>query len=261
MKNIKAALNKFQQQRKGWMILGLGMLSISLPLQPILSLETMGISPQFQNPNIEQRQTGESRSSHPLILTHQDSMPYLSQLEAQIIREMNQARANPGEYANKLETLKNYYEGRLFKPPGETPIRTQEGISAVNEAILALRGMDSKPSLRPSRGMSQAAADLVEYQGPRGETGHTGSDRSTPFDRMNRYGHWRGGAAENISYGPDTAEQVVMQLIIDDGVPSRGHRENIFNGEFRWTGVACGPHETYGQMCAIVYANGYDEQE
>lgn len=100
-------------------------------------------------------------------------MPYLSQLEAQIIREMNQARANPGNYANKLENLKNYYNGKLFQPPGETPIRTQEGIIAVDEAIYALRAMDCKPSLRPSRGMSQAAADLVQDQGPRGETGHT----------------------------------------------------------------------------------------
>ncbi|MCT7976995.1 CAP domain-containing protein [Laspinema olomoucense] len=188
-------------------------------------------------------------------------MSYLSQLEAQIIREMNQARANPGEYANKLESLKQYYDGRLFKQPGETPIATQEGISAVDEAIRALRAMDPRPSLCPSRGMSQAAADLVKDQGPRGETGHTGSDGSTPFDRMNRYGRWQGGAAENISYGSDTAEQVVMQLIIDDGVSSRGHRENIFNGEFRWTGVACGPHQTYRQMCAIAYAKGYEERE
>ncbi|AFY81662.1 Cysteine-rich secretory protein family [Oscillatoria acuminata PCC 6304] len=237
------------------------MISISLPLQPILSREKMGISPWLQNPNIEQRQMRESSPPHPLILTEGDSMPYLSQLEAQIIREMNQARTNPGDYADKLETLKTYYNGRFFQPPGETPIRTQEGIRAVDEAIRALRAMDSKPALRPSRGMSQAAADLVQDQGPRGGTGHTGSDRSTPFDRMNRYGRWRGGAAENISYGPDTAEQVVMQLIIDDGVSSRGHRENIFNGEFRWTGVACGPHQTYRQMCAIVYANGYDERE
>ncbi len=188
-------------------------------------------------------------------------MAYLSQLEALIIREMNQARTHPGEYANQLETLKNYYQDRLFQRPGETPVRTQEGISAVNEAIHALKTMDPKPALRPSPGMSQAAADLVKDQGPRGATGHLGSDRRTPFDRLNRYGRWGGSAAENISYGPDTAEQVVMQLIVDDGVSSRGHRENIFNGELRWTGVACGPHEKYRWMSVIVYAKQYDEQE
>ncbi|MCT7985346.1 hypothetical protein NG796_18905 [Laspinema sp. A4] len=59
--------------------------------------------------------------------------------------------------------------------------------------------MDSQPTLRPSRGISQAAADLVQDQGPRGGTGHTGSDRSTPFDPLNRYRPWCRGAADPIS--------------------------------------------------------------
>jgi uncharacterized protein YkwD len=122
-------------------------------------------------------------------------MSNLSQLEAQIIQEMNQARANPGDYADKLETRKKYYEGTLFKQPEKIPLRTKEGISAVDEAIKALRAMAPQPALQPSRGMSQAAADLVKDQGPQGATGHTGSDGSSPFDRMKRYGDRLGGAA------------------------------------------------------------------
>jgi uncharacterized protein YkwD len=267
MKITKIAFFQGWNLEKSGMMLCFSLVSLSIPLMPSLTHQKYpGHEPLSPLPpvTLEENQTGRSpgQSSHPesLNLAQGDEMAYLSQLEALIIREMNQARANPRDYADQLEALKPYYEGRLFRRPGEIPIRTQEGLSAVNEAIRALRAMDPKPSLRPSRGMSQAARDLVEDQGPRGGTGHIGGDRSTPFERMNRYGRWRGSAAENISYGPDTAEQVVLQLIIDDGVPDRGHRENIFNPGFRWTGVACGPHATYGQICVMVYANDYEER-
>jgi uncharacterized protein YkwD len=61
-------------------------------------------------------------------------------------------------------------------------------------------------------------------------------------------------SAENISYGYDDARDVVRQLIIDSGVPTRGHRHNIFGGAYRLAGVACGPHRAYGAMCTIDFA-------
>ena len=37
---------------------------------------------------------------------------------------------------------------------------------------------------------------------------------------------------ENIAYGTTGGEAVVIALFIDDGVPSRGHRTNIFSNSY-----------------------------
>jgi uncharacterized protein YkwD len=61
-------------------------------------------------------------------------------------------------------------------------------------------------------------------------------------------------AGEDIYYGEQTPDQVVRRLIVDAGVPSRGHRHNIFARGFEISGVSCGPHRVYGGMCVIDFA-------
>ena len=56
-----------------------------------------------------------------------------------------------------------------------------------------------------------------------------------------------------------TARDVVIALIVDDGLRSRKHRDNIFNTQFNFAGAAWGRHATYGTVCSIDFAGSYSE--
>ena len=184
----------------------------------------------------------------------------LSRLETDVLRETNRARQDPRGYADLLERQLGHYDGNLLRIPGQTPIRTEEGPRAVREAIRVLRGLQPIPALGYAPGLSRAARDHVRDQGRRGATGHRGTDGSSMSDRVSRHGQWDVSLSENIAYGPATGRDVVIGLIVDDGVPNRGHRLTIFDPTLRVAGVACGEHRTYRVMCVVNYAARFDER-
>ena len=176
-----------------------------------------------------------------------------------VIREMNLARQNPALYATFLQELRGQMNGNVLVLPGHARIRTKEGTAAVDEAIRFLRNAQSLPPLAFSRGMSRAAADHCADQAD-GGFGHEGRDRSHAGERIARYGNFAGGWAENISYGKSSARDVVLALIIDDGLPARKHRKNIFNPSYGYAGAAFGRHARFGTMCSMDFAGGYAER-
>src|SRR4029078_1893411 len=86
-----------------------------------------------------------------------------------------------------------------------------------------------------SPGLCLAAADHCREQAG-GAMGHYGNHGSEPGNRIRRYGLVSQGCAENIAYGHHTAREIVLALIVDDGVRGRGHRKNIFHPTYNWAG-------------------------
>jgi uncharacterized protein YkwD len=176
-----------------------------------------------------------------------------------VIRELNLARQNPALYATFVQELRARMEGNLLVLPGRTRIHTKEGTGALDEAIRFLQTTQPLPPLTLSRGMSRAAADHCADQAG-GGFGHEGRDRSHAAQRIARYGNFSGSWGENVSYGKSSARDVVLALIIDDGLPARKHRKNIFNPNFNFAGAAFGSHAQFGSMCSMDFAGGYAER-
>jgi uncharacterized protein YkwD len=173
----------------------------------------------------------------------------------EVLIALNRARTDPAGFATVLQHHRARMEGKRYLEPGTNVwIVTHEGVAAVDEAISVLRDTAPLPPLVMQPRLMQAAQDQVTWQGPRGELGHVGEGYSSPFDRMRRRGVTKRVAGENISYGA-SGLQIVIDLIVDDGVSSRGHRKNILDPAFRDVGIAVGPHRRYGTMCVIDFTS------
>lgn len=139
----------------------------------------------------------------------------------------------------------------------------KEDINTWNEAKTFLKRMAGKrqslDALKWSDGLALAAQDHCNDRGSRGGLGHDGSDGSTPDSRIRRYVVPKSMTGENLAYGRMRADEFILQLYIDDGVPDRGHRKNLVHTGFTHIGVAHCPHighrNDFGEMVSISYAN------
>jgi uncharacterized protein YkwD len=163
--------------------------------------------------------------------------------DSAILDELNLARTQPAAYADIVTARMR-----------DLPVADNR---CVTEAIAFLRRQHPLEPLQAVPGLAASARDHVADQGATGETGHRGTDGATPWSRMARWGQWTGRAGENISYGYWDARTIVVTLIVDQGVPDRGHRKNIFCRDFKVAGIASGPHARYGAMCVMDFAAGF----
>jgi uncharacterized protein YkwD len=185
----------------------------------------------------------------------------VSPLEPGILKSLNQFRADPASYVPILRERRQYYKGNRLQIAGKPDLITQEGVRAVDEAIGLLESIHGgRGGVALSAGLSRAAADHVLDTGSRGSTSHAGSDGSNFAKRIARYGTWSGEIGEDISYGAREAREVIVELLIDDGVANRGHRKSLLNPAWRYVGIACGPHAVYGTMCVMDFASAYEDR-
>ncbi len=183
--------------------------------------------------------------------------PLLTKQEQDLLNEINLARANPTAYIKHLEEYRSYYKETSVKFPDGSSLTTNEGVVALNEAIDFLRMLKPLPPLVIKKGLVSAAKlhldDMLKTQ----KSGHTGSDRTKPEDRLSKFGTWQTSVGENIVYQARTPRIDVIGMIIDDGVATRGHRRNLFKSELKVIGISAGGPFEQHTIAVITFAGGF----
>ena len=177
-----------------------------------------------------------------------------NEIEEDIINAHNEIRNNPFSYITKLKEISSYFKDKIYHHPKEDAILTHEGVEPIEEAMQYLKSMKQLGPLIHSEEISKACRDHVNDIGPKGLISHQGSDGKNITDRIEKYCEWDGIVAENLDFGFRIGENVVMNMIMDDGIKEKYQRKNIFNKEFNYIGVGAGPHKIYGICVVVGYA-------
>lgn len=180
----------------------------------------------------------------------------------EVLEAHNKIRKNPQSFIPILEKQLTYFKGSiLYRPGTNVGLQTNEGPSAVKECIKFLKGQKKVSELTLNKGLCKAAQDHADDIGPKGVTGHAGSDGSDSSERIERYVNWNISCAENIDFGSTNGEDVIVSLAVDDGVSSRGHRENLFS-DSKYIGIGIAEHTVYRTVIVLDYVgdlSGKDE--
>jgi len=174
--------------------------------------------------------------------------------EQAILDALNRLRTNPEGFADFMESRTPFYQGSVLRLPGHKPLQTREGARALTQAVEQLDNVKSVSPVKFSAALRSAALAHAQDIGRRGVISHDSKDGSGPRERMTRFTGVVGTTGEAISFGLEEAEDIVIELVVDDGVPSRAHRKLLLNPDFRYAGAACAPHSYYKTVCVIDLA-------
>ncbi|MGI8468218.1 MAG: CAP domain-containing protein [Pyrinomonadaceae bacterium] len=182
-----------------------------------------------------------------------------SLVEQSVLDEINAARADPQRYIKYLEDYKKLFKGNTVFLPDYLQIQTSEGTSVVDEAIEFLKTAPKFAPYKLSGGLNQTSNTQLKDLMENSAIGHLGKDGSDLQTRLTKVGRFTGEYGENITRAAEIPRQIVMMMIIDDGVKSRGHRKNIFSPNFKMVGISFGKGKIGEGLCVVDFAEGFYE--
>ena len=173
-----------------------------------------------------------------------------------LYNELNKLRQNPKCYIPLVEQQMKMLKKNdiLRKKDSNLQIQTVEGKTAYEEAIQFLKTQKPVPSLAKESRLQFAANDLIKDLGERGVVSHQDSNGNFVSERIEKYCEWNNCANEVIEISSKNPEDILIGLIVDDGIRNRLDRKALFQDIYKYVGISCGYHSEYEIMTVFVFA-------
>lgn len=162
---------------------------------------------------------------------------YFTEEEKAVVFYCNLVRIDPLLFKNTF--MKHYIDST--------------GISEryVKSLLKTLENLPRMPVLYPSASLYSIAKTHATNYGKQGKTGH--GDFNKRFEKY--FTNCECEVAENCYYGVTNAFNMVMELLIDEGVSSLSHRKNMLAPDYRTIGVSISPHKLYEKNCVMDFSS------
>ncbi|MES2431003.1 MAG: CAP domain-containing protein [Bacteroidota bacterium] len=185
---------------------------------------------------------------------------YMQLQEREMVYEINRVRSDPKRYATTFikvsldkakNELKEYGKGDSNYSLTTTYINNkpakvdttwhfiyEEEVKACQTLYDTLMKMKPLSILIPDQGIYNSAIKHAKDQAPKNSIDHQGIDGSWPHERIMKFSPKMKDGSENLAYNSNASPRtIVLQLLVDEGIPGYGHRYNMLRDT--WTHVAC----------------------
>nr|WP_294905549.1 CAP domain-containing protein [uncultured Lacibacter sp.] len=160
------------------------------------------------------------------ILTRSSGFQQLEAGEQEFFYWVNLLRKNPSFF--ERDVLQNF----LKQFP---QVNSADARSLSRDLKAAKSGLSFLP---PDFGLGKMAAQhATDLKGRNGVISHISSSGKNFVQRIKEAGTYKCGA-ENVFTGTNSALEALILLLIDQGVPDKGHRKNLLDPSFNSMGVS-----------------------
>lgn len=158
-----------------------------------------------------------------------------SKHEQEILKIINQVRSNPQGFLQK--TAFPYIESNNLKTN-----------SYARSLIRDLKKQEPLAIISIDSSLQIMAKKFAIQSGEKGVYGHSRYNQ-----RYSTYGSHLNYDGENIQYGLQQPLDIVMDLLIDEGIASLGHRKNILSSDFSVIGIGFAKHKRINYNTVMAF--------
>jgi serine/threonine protein kinase len=187
--------------------------------------------------------------------TTSTSSSTLSKEEKELFDEIVRVRQSPSAYADVIEKSRigKYNSADNSVTVGRNIFDTTEGESGAREAIAALRQMGGAalPELSMPDGMMRALRLAVQQNG----------NKPNALALLDDFGSSDGTVKQSSVLGMDSAQDIVIFMLIDDGNKERTKRKTLLDKSLRHIGISISAHPDFESLALFLFAESWQEKK